>query len=148
MKQPIQMFGGMPAYWCPVCGHPHCVAVDAPFPSGARWQWNRDMDKPTFHPSIHVNYTVHEGFRLERPGKVGELRWETFEEAQAAAVEAGLGPQWQVRPCPERTVTCCHVWVKEGNIHILNDSSRLGGMVQALQPWDVNEYEENGRGPD
>lgn len=36
------------AFWCPGCERLHPVRVDGP---GA-WGWNRDVEKPTFTPSI------------------------------------------------------------------------------------------------
>jgi hypothetical protein len=38
------------AFECPGCGGLHQIPVDGP----KRWDWNRSMDKPTFHPSIKV----------------------------------------------------------------------------------------------
>lgn len=42
--------------YCPGCKMTHQVPVDNPNDNGAKWGWNRDIDKPTFTPSILVRY--------------------------------------------------------------------------------------------
>jgi len=39
-------------FWCPGCDAPHAPRVDG---GGTSWEWNGDMDRPTFTPSILVN---------------------------------------------------------------------------------------------
>ena len=40
-------------FWCPGCDQAHGIAFgDGP---GPRWEWNGDVDSPTFRPSIMVN---------------------------------------------------------------------------------------------
>jgi hypothetical protein len=38
-------------FWCPGCKQPHYVKVEGEHPV---WEWNGDMIKPTFSPSIMV----------------------------------------------------------------------------------------------
>jgi len=50
-------------WWCPGCGQPHCVQVgDGP---GPRWGWNKDVDHPTFTPSVAVTWTDPDTKRVE-----------------------------------------------------------------------------------
>jgi hypothetical protein len=41
-------------HWCPACNSFHMIAVSEPFPNGARWKFDGDLDKPTFAPSVRV----------------------------------------------------------------------------------------------
>jgi len=41
---------------CPGCDMPHIVYVNHNNPS-VNWQWNSDLVKPTFSPSLLVKYT-------------------------------------------------------------------------------------------
>lgn len=36
-------------YYCPACKHRHYV-------DAKRWNWNGDLEKPTFHPSVRHFY--------------------------------------------------------------------------------------------
>lgn len=43
--------------WCPACNGPHMMGVGgAP---GPNWQWNGDVDKPVFGPSLLVRSGHH-----------------------------------------------------------------------------------------
>lgn len=47
--------GNQVFFECPGCEVPHGINVgDGP---GPRWTWNADVEKPTFTPSILVNFT-------------------------------------------------------------------------------------------
>jgi hypothetical protein len=44
----------VPAYWCPVCKHPHAIATKKTGAvhkgwNGAMWEYNEDINAPTFH---------------------------------------------------------------------------------------------------
>ena len=41
-------------YWCPGCKSGHEIAVTKANPSGARWSFNGDGQRPTFSPSLHL----------------------------------------------------------------------------------------------
>lgn len=45
------------AFHCPGCNHYHAFQVErgSTNPDGPIWDWNQDMEKPTFHPSLMVN---------------------------------------------------------------------------------------------
>lgn len=46
---------GLLMFWCPGCGNAHAVWVNEPNDlTGAKWNWNGDMERPTFTPSILV----------------------------------------------------------------------------------------------
>lgn len=42
------------AHWCPGCRSVHLIAVEEPFPNGARWSF--DPEAVTFSPSIRVRW--------------------------------------------------------------------------------------------
>ena len=42
------------AHYCPGCDGMHVFAVDEPFPNGARWTFNGNLEKPTFSPSMNI----------------------------------------------------------------------------------------------
>jgi hypothetical protein len=43
-------------FHCPGCGYSHPFHIDGKFHStGQSWEWNGEMDKPTFRPSLGVN---------------------------------------------------------------------------------------------
>lgn len=46
--------GGQVFFECPGCKVPHGINVGAG--AGPRWQWNGNVDRPTFSPSILVRY--------------------------------------------------------------------------------------------
>lgn len=51
--------------WCPGCDHLHPFTIEAPpgptgerLNSGTTWEWNGDLDRPTFSPSLLVYTSV------------------------------------------------------------------------------------------
>lgn len=46
------------SFWCPGCDHAHSVRTG---PNG--WDWNGDVHKPTFTPSIKVTWPSRKGER-------------------------------------------------------------------------------------
>ncbi|MCE5230281.1 hypothetical protein LLG95_11890 [bacterium] len=50
---------------CPGCKTVHFIATDRPNNCGAQWQFNGDMEKPTFNPSLLVRI----------PKSTGEAGW-------------------------------------------------------------------------
>lgn len=53
---------------CPGCGEWHLVYVEQPSPRNQQWQWNGNMERPTFEPSILINWAG--GYGPERKPKV------------------------------------------------------------------------------
>src|SRR5262245_53469210 len=67
----IQWYHGLPAYWCPVCDHPHRIGIKGKPLGDVTWDWNGELDKPTFAPSIHSLVSEHNSlshFVLKRDG--------------------------------------------------------------------------------
>lgn len=158
----INILHGHPAYWCPVCDHPHWL--------DGRWKWNGDLDKPTFGPvspgakhsflsysSAHTstwwllkrNDIFYAG--QDESGKSTCTSDESkavcfFEEQAHQRVEQlkndneglGWGAVKRVRHYPYRVF--CHVHVTDGMIRILNDTpGPLSGKTIPLQPWVLSE---------
>lgn len=52
-------------HWCPACKTMHAINVEHPNGNKARWMFDGDLNKPTFHPSIKIKIgpmpTVPEG---------------------------------------------------------------------------------------
>jgi len=45
-------------HWCPGCEEMHAIAVEHPFPNGAKWTFDGNMLQPTFGPSIKIDYQM------------------------------------------------------------------------------------------
>lgn len=45
--------GGVLLYYCPGCEEPHAIPTQTPYPNGAKWSFDGNVDKPTFSPSVH-----------------------------------------------------------------------------------------------
>ena len=50
----LRRVAGGYAHWCPGCGEMHSIAVEQPFPNGARWTFDGNFDAPTFSPSVNI----------------------------------------------------------------------------------------------
>lgn len=61
------------AFQCPACGEEHKVFIIPPSGYNARWRFNGDYNRPTFKPSIKVQYTKYEnGFENWEHGDKSE----------------------------------------------------------------------------
>lgn len=102
---------------CPACGE-HVIAVDTPFPSnGAAWQFNRDMEKPTFSPSL-----------LVKTGKYVDPSIVNGKDEQALKFI-------------EETSYICHSFIRDGKIEFLSDCThKLAG--QTVELLDVKNYDK------
>jgi hypothetical protein len=99
------------AFWCPGCAMNHSI-VHAP----GRWDWNGDLVKPTFSPSILVQGTI------------------PVTDEEIARIMRGE----HVEPVPFR----CHSYVEDGNIRFLDDCTHaLAGKTVPLPFPDVPEQE-------
>jgi hypothetical protein len=159
MKAAIHLLGpdylpsptGEPAYWCPVCKRPHRVAVSKSFSNGAKWSWNHRLDKPTFSPSVHTYYDRGKTiWRLKRDGQFFKVDGKLFEGpnedvakdwARQLTEKNDLGWIPVRREVLKTRVTVCHVHIRDGKIHILSDSQKLGGQVLPLELWEPREPE-------
>lgn len=87
-------------FWCPGCKCCHGVWTSNPNGlTGATWNFNNNLDKPTFQPSI---LTRHE-------------QWEP-------PVTPENLDQWKQKPWPQHKVShVCHLFVTNGMIQFLGD---------------------------
>ena len=94
---------------CPGCGSLHCVPVGQG--PGPRWDFNQNLDRPTFKPSILVT-----GNYAEPP-----VTSENLDE-------------WKRAPWPQTKVKrVCHSFVTDGQIQFLGDCTHaLAGRTVAL----------------
>lgn len=64
------------AFYCPGCKYHHHLRIErgSNNPDGPIWEWNGDMDKPTFSPSLMVNARTDQQCHLFlREGKISFL---------------------------------------------------------------------------
>lgn len=45
---------GSIAHWCPACGVSHAFAIDKPDRKGQVWNWDGNVEAPTFHPEMNI----------------------------------------------------------------------------------------------
>lgn len=97
------------AFWCPGCGEGHAVWVQP-----GRWEFNGNMEKPTFNPSLLIHR------------KMGEppITAENFEE-------------WKRNPWPQTKVDkICHLNVTDGQLIFHGDSTHhLSGKTVPMEPF-------------
>lgn len=103
--------GGRLMFWCPGCDDAHTVSVDG---AGAIWGWNRDVERPTFTPSVLVSGTY-----AEPPVTSENLH------------------EWKRAPWPQTKVQrVCHSFVTDGRIQFLGDCTHaLAGQTVDLPSW-------------
>jgi hypothetical protein len=100
------------SFWCPGCNDLHQINYGEG--SGPRWQWNGDVYKPTFTPSVLVTT----GHYCKRPGM--SACWCTYNEDH---------------PDKQIIFKCvsCHSFITDGNIQFLDDCSHaLAGQTVPL----------------
>jgi hypothetical protein len=51
-------------FHCPGCGSAHGVWITPPHEGGPKWDFNGDMEKPTFTPSIKVEYSTSDKMHI------------------------------------------------------------------------------------
>lgn len=53
----IELFAGhMHGLYCPGCKWMHHIAIDKPSGAGQQWQWDGNVNMPTYSPSILVQF--------------------------------------------------------------------------------------------
>jgi hypothetical protein len=83
---------GLYGFDCPGCGYGHHVHTKKPNESGAMWQFNGDLDKPTVSPSLLVfkDYPARRCHSFIRDGKIQFLS-DCFHVLAGQTVEI---PEW------------------------------------------------------
>ena len=104
-----------PAFWCPACQALHRVPSNlVPSHPGPKWEWNEDVDRPTFSPSV----LVRSGHYADG-GTPGSC-WCTYN-----ASHPGETPSFEC--------VLCHSFVTDGRIEFLQDSTHhLAGQTVDL----------------
>lgn len=104
--------GGRLTFWCPGCSEMHQVSVDGP---GAVWGWDRNVDAPTFTPSVLIT----SGHFVSGQNPDGPC-WCTYNKANPN------------RPAPFKCFRC-HSFVTAGRIQFLGDCTHaLAGQTVDL----------------
>lgn len=110
--------GGRLGFWCPGCEEIHYINTTQTLHQHARWTFNGDYDKPTFHPSVLVTSGHYS------PSWQGPKCWCTYNAEHADD------------PAPYKC-SRCHSWVRDGQIEFLSDSTHeLAGMTAHLMSPD------------
>ncbi|HSY75717.1 MAG TPA: DUF6527 family protein [Bacteroidia bacterium] len=99
---------GVWCFYCEGCGHLHCYYTDEAARPNATWQFNGNLQLPTFTPSL-----------LNTWGKEADPNW--IEPTEPSVVE---GYKWSGR---------CHIFVTNGLIQWLGDCTHaLAGQTRML----------------
>lgn len=97
---------------CPGCKMAHRIQVGTG--PGPRWTWNGNPDKPTFNPSVLVRGTQ-----------------QLTDEQMEFVLGGGT-----VEPVP----LICHVFIKNGQIQFLADSTHeLAGQTVPIPPFNPED---------
>ena len=106
-------------FMCPGCEELHQVVVEGSEEyKGAVWEWNGDMDKPTFSPSLLVRV----GHYI--PGH-GDTCWCSYNDEHPD------------NPAPFKCMVC-HSFIREGKIEFLSDCThKLAGQTVELPDIEV-----------
>jgi len=102
-------------FWCPGCKTSHTITHGNP---GATWNWNGDIDKPSFTPSILAKQG-HYAYNEPR-----DKCWCTYNKDH---------------PNDPSPFTCqhCHSFITDGRIQFLSDCTHeLAGQTVDLPAWD------------
>jgi hypothetical protein len=89
---------------CPACGMRHRVRVNAATGKGGcgYWTWNRNMDEPTFYPTIMV-YGEHHASRCHSFVRDGRIQFYA-DSTHALAGQTVELPDWVAGEEPEETL--------------------------------------------
>lgn len=100
LSNKLMQLDGEPAYWCPGCCVLHIVNVNVPNKhTNAIWSWNKDVNNPTFSPSIHIIGRCHS---FVRDGKIQFLD-DCSHKLAGRTVELPNIPQVEREFCDEPT---------------------------------------------
>lgn len=110
--------GGRLSYWCQGCDMLHQVSVgDGP---GPRWGWNGEVERPTFTPSVLVQWD-----QAEPPATTLEIR---------DKILSGEIVQTRVHKV-------CHTFITDGRVQFLGDCTH----AFAGQTLDLPDLPEDWR---
>lgn len=80
-------------FYCPGCKEPHNVRVEGPH----SWQWNGDMVKPTFNPSVNVTMDLADRTQVchffVRDGRI-EYLGDCWHDLKGQTVEMPAWEDW------------------------------------------------------
>lgn len=107
--------GGRVSYWCPGCDMAHVLTIE-PGQPGPCWDWNGDMEEPTFSPSIICR-----------------------QEHWVPPVTSENLTEWRRKPWAQtKQVSICHAFITDGQIQFLADSTHaLSGRTVPLPVFGV-----------
>lgn len=113
VSEMLREAGGSLHFKCPACRQVHGVRVAAPRTD--LWQWNGDVAKPTFSPSLLVQADM----------------WEPPVTPENLA-------QWKEQPWAQTKVhKVCHSFITDGRIQFLSDCTHdLAGQTVDIPDWD------------
>lgn len=101
---------GHVVFWCPGCNCAHGP--------NSSWNFNGDLERPTFRPSILVSSGHYS------PGRSNGSCWCTY------------NAEHPDEPAPFKC-TVCHSFVTDGKIQFLSDSTHaLAGQIVDLPEWE------------
>ena len=106
-------------FWCPGCDHTHHVTVKQhPDGKGPVWGFNDNVEKPTFSPSLLVQYDM----------------WEP-------PVTPENMEQWKAAPWQQTKVHyVCHSFINDGKIQFLTDCThKLAGQTVDIPLWPTDK---------
>lgn len=101
-------------FWCPGCDGPHVIHHGEG--AGPRWSWNGDVGKPTFSPSVL-------------------LQWDQWVPAATSPEMMEKIRSGEIVQTREHHV--CHSFVTDGRIQFLSDCTHhLAGQTVEIPPFD------------
>ena len=111
--------GGKVGFWCPGCNHMHVVGIST---GVCDWGFNGNYDRPTFTPSVKVT-----GRDFTAAGRAAYEEWCARGHPK---LPSGTSPPFESR------ATCCHSFVRDGQIQFLGDCTHaLAGKTVPLEAF-------------
>jgi Family of unknown function (DUF6527) len=101
-------------FWCPGCRCGHGIWTTQRNSWGGHWQFNGNMERPTFSPSLLI----------------------THDESTPPVTPENI-EQWQKQPWPQTKVRkVCHSFITDGKIQFLPDCTHeLRGQTVPMEPF-------------
>lgn len=149
--------------WCPGCHmmHPFTIESDGKLNKGTTWQWNGDLEKPTFSPSLLCYNSVHLCEGEHDP----EICWE-YPDCEVRGHSIGAEVDGEIKwvfpndDMPEKGQVYghgqphtrepawgnCHSFLQNGMWQFLGDSAHsLAGKTVPMVPlpgWYARKWQE------